>query len=191
LGQHAADLGSLKKAAAVIERRCAGCHVESRKLPESPVDLLGVSPFARDYGGYHEADYLNPAIRTYSRFRVFNLTHPQNSLMLLAPLAKTAEGLGTCAAAGPVFADANDPDYQVILAAIRDTGKRLDEITLFYKPGFIPNTHWLREMKRFGILPADLDPKKTFVDPYRTDQKYWESLWHKPGAHEPWGAEHF
>jgi hypothetical protein len=191
------DLKSVKAAAAVIERRCASCHAKDRAVPTSPVDTLNTVFYSSDYAGYRDTDYLRPAIRTYSRFRVFNLTRPENSLMLLAPLAKAAGGLETCVAttsaapdaAHAVFSDTRDPDYQALLAAIRDAAQRLDEITLFYKPGFIPNADWLREMKRFGILPGDLDPKKTPVDPYETEQRYWESLWHKPDAREPWGTE--
>ena len=44
-------------------------------------------------------------------------------------------------------------------------------------PGFRPNKHYIREMKRFGILPADLgldDP----IDVYKTDERYWRSFWY-------------
>jgi hypothetical protein len=34
-------------------------------------------------------------------------------------------------------------------------------------------------MKRFGILPATL-PSDSKIDPYATDQLYWQSLWHQP-----------
>jgi hypothetical protein len=34
-------------------------------------------------------------------------------------------------------------------------------------------------MKRFGILPESFDAAKDRLDPYATDRKYWESLWHR------------
>jgi hypothetical protein len=42
------------------------------------------------------------------------ITNPQLNGFLLAPLAKSAGGTERCGR--PVFADANDPDYQAILA---------------------------------------------------------------------------
>jgi hypothetical protein len=195
-----ADLPSVPVAVKAIERRCADCHSGGRTVPKSPVDTLGSATYGPGYSGYVEADYMRPAIRTYSRHRVYNLSRPENSLMLLAPLAKEAGGLGLCAAnlagtnqlahnSSALFADVTDKDYQAILAMIRDTGRRLDQITRYDKPGFIPNKDWLREMKRFGILPVALDPVKTPVDPYKTEEWYWESLWHKPDAREQWGPE--
>ena len=45
-------------------------------------------------------------------------------------------------------------------------------------PDFRPNEHYVREMKKYGILPADLDPTAQ-INPYATDRDYWQSLWHK------------
>ena len=46
-------------------------------------------------------------------------------------------------------------------------------------PGFRPRPEYIREMKRFGILPVSFDAAKDPFDPYATDRKYWESLWHR------------
>ena len=51
-------------------------------------------------------------------------------------------------------------------------------------PGFRPNEHYVRWMKRFGILPENFDPAKDPIDPYETDQAYWRSLWHHPPRQE-------
>jgi len=48
-------------------------------------------------------------------------------------------------------------------------------------PDFRPNEHYIREMKRFGILPANHNPR-TPIDPYATDQAYWQSLWPRPST---------
>ena len=59
-------------------------------------------------------------------------------------------------------------------------GKRdLETITRFDMPDFKPRPAYIREMKRYGILPADLPPDAT-IDPYQTDRRYWQSLWHHP-----------
>jgi hypothetical protein len=55
----------------------------------------------------------------------------------------------------------------------------------FDMPGFRPNKFYIREMQRFGFLPQDLGPNDP-VDPYATDQAYWQSFWWQP-HHE--GAE--
>ena len=56
-----------------------------------------------------------------------------------------------------VFADTEDPDYQKILTTSRPPS-RLDEIKRFDMPGFRPSEHYVREMKRFGVLPEAFDP---------------------------------
>jgi len=57
-----------------------------------------------------------------------NLTHPELSQMLTAPLAKQAGGLGLCQGAENLpqpFADKSDPDYQAMLRALKQGHKRL------------------------------------------------------------------
>jgi hypothetical protein len=43
--------------------------------------------------------------------------------------------------------------------------------------GWKPNKDYIREMKRFGILPNAFDVTKDPFDPFNTDQLYWRSLW--------------
>ncbi len=141
---------------AVLDRRCASCHKRG------------------------------------SNFRVHqellaNLTRPEKSLILLAPLAKGAGGLGLCCqkpakkdkTPGPadVFTSRRDPDYQTLLAAVTRVKTDLEKRKRFDMPGFRPNEHYIREMQRYGTLPADIaaaDP----IDPYATDAKYWGSFWY-------------
>jgi hypothetical protein len=47
-------------------------------------------------------------------------------------------------------------------------------------PGFRPNEHYVREMKRYGILPGHFDPQADAMDVYQVDQAYWRSFWHAP-----------
>ena len=122
---------------------------------------------------------------------LLNLTRPEMSLVLRAPLARRAGGLGMSkpgAKAGDdeakvveVFADTADKDYAKLLAGTVKAKARLDAIKRFDMPGFRPNAHYIREMKRYGVLPAELgdaDP----IDVYATDQAYWRSLWYSPPA---------
>ena len=136
----------------------------------------------------------------YSRHRIYNLSRPEKSLVLLAPLSRTAGGYATGKPAGDtdaravaedrsrppqpivhpvVFSDIDDPDYLAILAHIKAARDKLAEIKRFDMPGFRPNEHYIREMQRYGILPRDL-PADSPVDVYATDQAYWQSLWYSP-----------
>ena len=44
-------------------------------------------------------------------------------------------------------------------------------------PKFCPNPEYIREMKRYGILPKDVDPARQRIDPYATDRRYWALDW--------------
>jgi hypothetical protein len=164
-------------AAAVIARRCAGCHAEaSRLLPVSLADERGVS--------FWQPSLDDPRLLT-SRHIVFNLSRPEKSIILLAPLAESAGGWGLCRDLGSrqsakVFQDKNDPDYQALLS-LCVAGKQFLEAGTrrFDMGGFTPRVDWTREMKRYGILAKDLPPASP-IDVYGTEKQYWASLWYAP-----------
>jgi hypothetical protein len=106
-----------------------------------------------------------------------NLSRPEKSCLLRAPLAKEAGGSQGCGK--PVFTDTNDPLYQQMLGAIRDAHNRLTAGKRFDMPGFRPNEHYIREMQRFGILPTTLGPNDP-INIYATDRAYWDSFYYKP-----------
>ncbi len=118
-----------------------------------------------------------------------NLTRPAKSLILLAPLAKRAGGLGLCCRKpakkgktprlADVFRSRRDPGYQTLLAGVTKAKADLDRRKRFDMPGFRPNEHYIREMQRYGTLPADIAAADT-IDPYATDAKYWQSFWYMP-----------
>jgi hydrazine synthase alpha subunit-like protein/WD40 repeat protein len=45
-----------------------------------------------------------------------------------------------------------------------------------------PSPQYVREMKRYGILPPELDTAANPIDVYATDEAYWQSFWHRPAA---------
>ncbi len=133
----------------------------------------------------------------YSRHRIFNLSNPAGSLILKAPLSKRKGGYADGKAeprpvtddrrrppkfqGHPViFDDPSDPDYKAILEHVRAAAKKLEEIKRFDMAGFQPSEHYVREMKRFGVLPAAHDPSQDAVDVYATDRAYWRLFWHSP-----------
>ena len=174
-GQVHTDYGwpSTQAGAEVIARRCASCHEGQLVLPRALSDELDIS--------FWRFDLDEPRLR-FSRHRLFNLSRPAQSLMLLAPLAQAAGGFGLCHAereAGPVFGDSDDPDYRTLLGMMEGGRRYLEEIKRFDMPGFRPREAYLREMRRFGVLeddPEDPEP----LDPYRLDEAYWRSLWYEP-----------
>jgi len=144
----------------ILQRRCASCH----------------------------ANKADKARNTAPRFRtngelLCNFTEPNHSLILLAPLAAGAGGWGICKsdkAPGAVFASTDDPDYRKLLSNIKGVRQNLRRMTRFDIPNFRPNAHYVREMKRFGILPDSAGANGKKIDVYATDQAYWKSFWFKP-----------
>jgi hypothetical protein len=168
-----------KAAEEAIARRCTGCH--DKRLP--------VPRFLSDEMGFvlSNPDFDDPRVRM-ARHALFNLTRPEKSLALLAPLAKDAGGHGLCRQRLPngkpgepavVFANTADADYQKILTLMQAGKTHLEKIKRFDMPGFRPLPSYVREMKRYGVLPADL-PDNALIDVYAADRAYWQSLWYDP-----------
>ncbi len=174
-----------------MQRRCAGCH--QNRMPRFVTDQIDIGDGHGDFEGWRR-----PTSR-FSRHNIFNLTQPDQSLALRAVLAKTAGGEAEGALPKPepvpedwvhaplpvihpvVFADTSDPDYRAILAHLQAAKKRLEQIRRFDMPGFQPRYEYLREMKRYGVLPADFDLREaSTVDPYELDQQYWRQFHHRP-----------
>ena len=158
----------------------------------SVTDLAAIERTEGDMEGWQRS------VSRFSRHTIFNLSRPENSMALRAPLAKTAGGFadGKAPSAAPVPSDVSkkpkpfthpviyeskdDPDYQRVLAHLKAAGKRLDEIKRFDMPGFKPRYGYVREMKRYGILAEAFDVKNDPVDVYALEQAYWR-LFHNYG----------
>jgi cytochrome c553 len=156
----------------VIKNNCSSCHTGEKQLPISVSDEIRHTWWIYPNGP-------NDSRRKYSRHLHFDLTQPDKSVLLLAPLSNEAGGYGLCNNPSPVIADKNSEIYKTILAGIERAKVRLDEKKRFDMPGFVPRPEYIREMKKYGILPADHDPSQV-VDVYDLEQRYWRSLWHVP-----------
>jgi len=139
--------------------RCGSCHVKEINDNKGKRNVLNFPSFA---------NRLEP---------LSNISRPGKSYLLLAPLAREAGGLELCGK--KVFANTDDPLYRQILAAISDGHDRLVRGKRFDMPGFRPNPDYIREMQRFGFLPADLKPDDP-VDAYAVDRAYWNSFDFRP-----------
>ncbi|MBI5822131.1 MAG: PD40 domain-containing protein [Verrucomicrobia bacterium] len=176
MDQSDADWPSTRLSVEALKRRCSGCHDAQKPLPLHCSHLVGPGGWGRAFTGAPPWTDLTPddVRRRWSRDLFYNLSRPDKSLILLAPLAKSAGGLERCGT--PVFASASDADYQRVLLAIQDAKARLDQIKRFDMPGFRPRAEWVRSMQRFGILPANATPDSP-IDVYATERRYWESFW--------------
>lgn len=172
---HDREWPTTKAGAAVITKRCASCHGADETLPPLP---LSMSDERKMSFWMPKVPHLS---HNTSRHLIFNLSRPKKSLLLLAPLDKKSGGFGICGGTdqNPVFRDASDPDYQTLLEMVKAGRDDLNRRTRFDMPNFKPHPAYVREMKRFGILQEDL-PKDARIDPYQTDERYWQSLWHQP-----------
>ena len=174
-------------AQAAFKHRCSTCHnAQSYSLPRTLSDENKWNP-----ADGKEKEEKKEARLHRSRHIVFDLTRPDKSLFLLAPLAKAAGGYGLChdlkkpkveATAHGIFANTEDPDYRVLWGMI-DAGRRhLSKIKRFDMPDFRPRAEYVREMKRFGALPETFDASKDPIDVYELDRKYWNLFIWKAGS---------
>jgi hypothetical protein len=169
------DWPSTKAAADVMKTRCDSCHTGNRGLPHALADEIGLS--------FWQPSWTDPRLR-FSRHLMFNLSRPDKSVILLAPLAKEAGGYGMCKikdTENAIFESTDDTGYKAILAMCTDGKAYLEKIKRFDMPGFTPPVAYYREMKRYGVLPKEL-AANTEIDIYATDQAYWQSLWYKAPA---------
>ena len=170
------DWPTTKAGAGVIAQRCAGCHDQpGRLLPVSLADERGVS--------FWQPSMDDPRLNT-SRHIVFNLSRPEKSILLLAPLAESAGGWGLCRdpksrKPATVFADANDADYQKLLAMCVAGKEHLDRIKRFDMPDFRPRVDWVRELTRYGVFSGGVGQTAP-ADVYAAEKAYWASLWYLP-----------
>ena len=139
------------------------------RLPHALSDENGIS--------FWTPNWDDPRLKKWHRHLLFNLSRPEKSLFLRAPLAKEAGGFGMGKDGKAVFKSTDDPDYKLILAMIQDGHDVLERVKRFDMKGFRPPKPYLREMKRYGILPETFDLDRDPVDPYELDRRYWALDW--------------
>jgi hypothetical protein len=181
------DWPSTPACADAIQRRCGRCH-DAKYLPRHVTARTRISGWG---------DFLSwtRPLSGYSRHRIYNLSRPEKSVVLTLPLSRRAGGAATepLAPGEPVAEDFNrppgetkhpivfettgDPDYQAILTHIQAAAARLREIRRFDMPGFRPPEVYLREMRRYGVLPPASKDNGGPIDPYDLDRRYWEMMY--------------
>ncbi len=190
----------VQSAAKVIQRRCGSCHLGSRTVPKHAADWGQGTKLIQPQRAWKIKQADNRAVWRFQQHILYNLTHPEQSVQLLAPLAEKAGGYAACreiSRAGnsgatitdkvaTVFASKDDPDYQVLRRAILETKALHDSDPRWDTPGWKAPVEYVREMKRHGILPESFDQQTDRIDPHETDQRYWHAVTgHHPRGKEP------
>ncbi len=156
-----------KKGPIKIPGTCTACHKNDQLKQKYPGRQGGGKPYG------------DPEIVKFNQETLLNLSRPESSRILLAPLSKEVGGYGICEKkSGELVLTSRDtPEYESLLSQVKKAKDELDSKKRFDMPDFRPNEHYVREMKRYGILPAShmvSDP----IDVYEVDRQYWRSFWY-------------
>jgi len=168
------------RAGGVFQRRCFSCHNPDGKGPQNRlVENVDTEQrkklLARRTGQYERIVLKDDPARFHSWNVLLNATRPEKSAVLLAPLVKDSGGWESCPG---VFKSKDDPDYKIILTSLKNWQTEWQKSHAFGSPTFQVNHQYIREMVRFGILPENTSAAN--VDPYETDQRYWDMFNYKP-----------
>jgi len=169
----------------IMNRTCRQCHGRNKTAPPLPATLSEEErrAWVREHGLAPHERIVREDDSRFSPHVLLNMSRPECSPMVLGPLPEAAGGWGTCA---HQFTGPEDPNYVQLLTALRDSKQRYDTIPRFGTPDFKPNAQYVREMKRFGVLPASFDLARDEIDVFETDQRYWELFWYQPHNEPPW-----
>jgi len=159
-------------AADVMERRCSECHRMSKRKPLTADEIRKPNS-----GGW------------------YNLDNPDLSLLLTAPLAKAAGGIGFCKQDRPkankanldsppatIFTSKDDPDYQILRDQVLAVVKEYDQPG-YWQAGYQPTEGYVREMIRYGAQPAGVTPAT--IDQWKADLEYFKRIYEIGPKPEP------
>ncbi|MHC5075228.1 MAG: HzsA-related protein [Planctomycetota bacterium] len=116
----------------VFNRRCVDCH--SRKIKTQAYNYRRHDPQGAEvtvtskiWTDYAQREWFSGDYAFVGPCHRINLTNPEWSQMLTAPLAEEAGGLGLCKNEDetPVFADKSDADYKRMLQAFKKASQKL------------------------------------------------------------------
>jgi hypothetical protein len=167
----------------VLKRRCGACHElddltreDGMALPFQPNTRKNSRGLDRPVAMYERVVLEDDPLTRFSDDILLNFTRPAMSPLLLGPLAKAAGGYGVC---GDVFRDTTDPDYGKLLAAIERGKAVFDQKPRYGQPGFRPNRQYIRELKKYGVLPKSFELGEEPFDVFEADQAYWRTFWYR------------
>jgi hypothetical protein len=159
------------KATKIIKNDCRKCHKELMPHIGEEKNLTWWRSRVEVTSGKIEKERYEEAIR-FSRHIIYNLTNPEQSTLLLAPLSAEAGGYGLCTQSGKaVFVNTQSKDYVALLEAVKQTASHLKSIKRFDMDQFVVRPDYYREMVRYGVIDESVPIEE--VDPYVADSLYW------------------
>ncbi|HIL69763.1 MAG TPA: hypothetical protein EYG38_07935 [Verrucomicrobia bacterium] len=159
----------------VLRRRCNHCHNGEKVsvIPFSAPDHPDKRGIGRPTARHERLVIENDPLARFSPHILLNLSRPELSPLLLGPLTEDAGGWGSC---GSVFKGTRDLDYLLLLQSIRSGKETVDSIPRYSTAHFKPNRQYIREMKKYGVLPESFASGRTPMNCFETDRKYWRML---------------
>lgn len=155
----------------VFKKNCASCHSGQKRLPNM------ISKDSREQLNWHFTFYVkgkNDPRRRLSAGAVFNLTYPENSAVLKAPLSAKAGGRAGDGRHPVIFTSRDDSRYQTILKAINKAKNYVETQNPRYdSPNYKPKGAYLKAMKRYGIIKGDNFEN---FNAFECDKKYWDKV---------------
>ena len=169
----------------VLNQTCRKCHAPGRKAAPIPyyISQEERNRYKRERNLAPHERIVRDGDSRFSAHVLLNASRPECSPVILAPLPKSAGGWGTCEHR---FFGKDDIQYQAMLATIRKGKEQMDKVARFGTPTFKPNRQYVREMKKFGVLPAKFDVSRDPIDVFETDQKYFKLFWCRPNNEDKW-----
>ena len=169
----------------VVNERCRRCHGRNKEAPALPVNLPQEKRTAlvRAQGLAPHERIVQSQDHRFSAHVLLNMSRPEHSPVLLAPLPEAAGGWGSCRYQ---FSGTDDGEYRALLTAMRRSKEQYDRVPRFGMPAFKPNRQYIREMKRFDVLPAEFDVQRDPLDVFETDERYWRLFWYRPETRDKW-----
>ncbi len=169
----------------VLKKNCRQCHGHGKEVTPLPLTIseqqrrefrkkLNIAPYERIV---RKDDY------RFSPHILLNMSRPEQSPLLLGPLARDDGGWGSC---GYQFEGTSDQNYRYLLDAICRNKRRVDQKPRYGMPDFRPNRQYIREMKKFGVLSPEYDFSKKHIDVFEMDQRYWELFWCRTDSENKW-----
>ena len=168
-----------------LNARCTKCHTRGDSKPWA---------FANEYeygkmrvpdgsGGFGSS-------KSYGIY-FYNLTKPEKSRVVDAPLAKTAGGLAENNKKGKhpvIFENKDDPDYKKLLSCITQVADYMKKNFPFQNsPDFRPSRGYIRQMQKCKILPKDWN-ENTPIDAMKIDEEYFK--WQDANISHSFGKSH-
>lgn len=168
-----AENPKLKAVNEVVSHMCSKCHWNAKTKRFGLAHVPWIEWNAKIHYNDSKGNKKNSKmIKSY----LYDFLNPDDSLVLLTPLAKEAGGLadGTKKTHPVIFKDKKHPEFQKLDKNFREFVAQLRKDRPFqHEKHFRPTYGYMEMMKKCGIIPKDF-PEDKPVDAMEIDEKYFK-----------------